>query len=396
MLHFNYNRWNRVHSNYQPYEEVEEVNYASFRKQLPPDGHNFVFVPLLDIPNLVYTNYALPPTEMCRKIEDNEFKNIVKSIVEKIKAAPSAPICGPWCCVPCCGPCIHAQKMEQISFDNRLDAGAEACTQINKELLSARGITSTYIYQDKCFTGIVLEVNPLMSNGTPNPYWTGNQPNLKPAEQQAVIQFQQMEQGVQLDDAAFEQMFENAAADFDANNEHFDKIDAVAHGVAVLEILSAKNQVCAPALMNTKQYLEALSATYAIDSYASLLRARQDIVTFKTNFSFEWSQFIATVSSPTFGNNNPEAYIRTVVSNFVDSCALPEIYPFDKALIDQFVATQGGKSMQTSEQTMYNVSAPAQSTIQAGSGSVQPMISNGSAPVQPMMQAGSGSAQPNV
>ena len=88
ILYFNYGRWNRVHHYNPPEEEIMFESYDSYRKQLPPDGDNFVFVPLLNIPNSDFSNITLPATEMARKIEPHEFRTYVHNIINAWKKAP--------------------------------------------------------------------------------------------------------------------------------------------------------------------------------------------------------------------------------------------------------------------------------------------------------------------
>ena len=250
------------------------------------------------------------------------------------KKHPNAPWCSLWCLIPGIGCCVHCSKMEDWAAENRLDAIGEACTENNKKF-AERGITMQFVHQAACFQGLVVEVNPLLSNGQQNPYWTGSQPNLKPAEQQAVVQMQLMNAGGNVDEEQFTNMFEQASGQFDEYNQAVDKVDAIAHDVALLELYSSINPIFSSFLLGSQKLLCAYAYRNAIEYDSSLVRARGDLASYQGNYMTEFTQEMYTVRSVT--NQQMASQVTLGNStNFRNACALPQPPPYDQSMVTQY------------------------------------------------------------
>lgn len=175
LSHHRVGHWRRVHRHAHVSGSVG-LSVQQLRFQLPPDGPNFAFVQSGGGSGSPNFSYAAFPKSLESKLSVDAWESIRAMVSKDIPAVPSMPL---FCLlIPILGCILLAQRNEEYQ-NNLIEGVAKGVEAANQYLLSVNGTNGLLVVQYLDYNGLrglVLEVPPVNSDGTPNPLWSGQLP----------------------------------------------------------------------------------------------------------------------------------------------------------------------------------------------------------------------------
>jgi len=294
------------------------------REQLPPDSANFIFV----------SRQTLHLPTVFNKLTPHEFFDIRQKINNAARDAPSPPCCTPsLCCIllPVVGWCYLCNQRAELEKAAQKEATYMACQQITAEY-SGRGITVQYHeFEDvRWGDGFIIEVQPFLSTGAPNPLWTGPVPVLDANTKQALMMDYQMWMGrAQSSDLPrYEDVYAQSSEALNNTESRLESVKGLAHNTVLASWFANVNPTYyGPLAQQADAQFRALCAQLGLDAATNLQNATEDLTQFQSECPEDVDLMRVT---NTTDPSTAVAYLKQCQDSFAEAAALPPPPAYDQ------------------------------------------------------------------